>query len=148
MRRPGWTTPQTSAMYSFSTSRSWNCRDSSWCASIVLGHDHQPGRAAVEPMHDAGPQLAADAAEILDVMEQRVDQRAAAMAGRRMDDHSGRLVEHDEVAVLEDDQERQRLGLRHGRGRRGNVDRVDLAGAHRRCSAGADRAGSGDTCRP
>ena len=45
---------------------------------VVLGDHHQPRRAAVEPVHDAGTLFAADAAEIVDVVEQRVHQRAAA----------------------------------------------------------------------
>ena len=69
-----------------------------------------------------GPLLAADAAQIVDVVQQRVDQRAAGMAGRRVHDHAGRLVDDDEVAILVDDRERQRLGLaarrRPARGRR------------------------------
>ena len=65
---------------------------------VVLGHDHQARRAAVEPMHDAGPLLAADAAQVVDVMEQRVDQRAAGVSGGRMHDHARRLVDDDEVA--------------------------------------------------
>ena len=43
---------------------------------IVLGDHDQPGRAAIEPVHDPGPQLAADPAEIRDVVQQRVHQRA------------------------------------------------------------------------
>ena len=70
---------------------------------VVLGDHHQPGRAAVEAMHDAGPLLAADAAEVVDVVEQRVDQRAAGVAGRRMHDHAGRLVDDDQVVVLIED---------------------------------------------
>ena len=53
IRRPACTSPQTSATYSFSTSRSWNCRASSSCDGVVLGDDHQPRRAAVEAMDDA-----------------------------------------------------------------------------------------------
>ncbi len=55
-------------------------------------------------MNDAWPLLPADAAQIVDVMEQGVDQRAARMAGRRMHDHARRLVDHDHVAVLVDDE--------------------------------------------
>ena len=44
---------------------------------VVLGDHHHARRALVEAMDDAGPLLAADAAQVLDVMEQRVDQRAA-----------------------------------------------------------------------
>ena len=60
---------------------------------VVLGHHHHSRRAAIEPVHDARPQLAADAAQILDVMEQRVHQRAAAVARRRVHHHPRRLVD-------------------------------------------------------
>ena len=110
IRRPACTTPQTSATYSFSTSRSWNCRASASCAAIVLGDDHHARGALVQPVHDARPQLAADAAEIRHVVEQRVDQRARRVAGGRVHDHPGRLVHDDDVGVLVEDGEREILG--------------------------------------
>ena len=123
MRRPAITSPQTSAMYSFSTSRVAKLARQLFVRRVVLGDHHQPRRAAVETMHDPGPLLAADAAEIVDVVQQRVDQRAARMARRRMDDHPRGLVDHDEVVVLVEDRQRQRFGLRRRRrpapGRRG-----------------------------
>ena len=82
MRRPACTTPQTSAMYSFSTSRSCELPRQRLVRAVVLGDDHQARRALVEPMHDAGSLLAADAAEIVDVMQQRIDERAR-RRGRR-----------------------------------------------------------------
>ena len=84
---------------------------------VVLRDHHDARRALVEPVHDAGPHLAADAAEVLDVMEQRVDQRAGRIARGRVHHHAGRLVDDDDVGVLEEDLERQILGLRRrGRG--------------------------------
>ena len=41
---------------------------------VVLGHHHDARRAAIEPVDDARPQLAADAAQIVDVVQQRVHQ--------------------------------------------------------------------------
>ena len=38
--------------------------------------------------------------------EQRVQQRAGPVAGGRMHDQAGRLVEHEERFVLEDDRQR------------------------------------------
>ena len=77
---------------------------------VVLRHDHHARRAFVEAMHDAGAQLAADAAEIGDVMEQRVDQRARVVPGARMHHHAGRLVDDDDVGVLVEDVDREILG--------------------------------------
>ena len=120
---PPCTSPQTSAMYSFSTSRSWNCRGELLVRRVVLGDDHQSRRAAIEPVHDAGPLLAADAAQVVDVMEERVDERAARMPGGRVHDHAGRLVDDDEVAILVEDRQRQRFGLRHRIDRLRDLDR-------------------------
>ena len=89
---------------------------------VVLGHDHQAGGALVEAMDDAGAQLAADAAQVVDVVEQGVDQRAVGVAGGRMDDHARGLVDDHDVGVLVDDVERQRLRLRRGGRRRRHVD--------------------------
>ena len=72
-------------------------------------------------MHDAGPQLAADAAQVGDVMQQRVDQRARRVAGAGVHDHARRLVDDDDIRVLVQDLERRRLGLDGGRRRRRGV---------------------------
>ena len=78
---------------------------------VVLGDDHQAGRAAIEPMHDARPLLAADAAQIVNLMEERVHQRAARVPGRRVNDHARRLVDDDEVRILVEDRHVERFGL-------------------------------------
>ena len=44
--------------------------------------------------------------------DERVDQGAALVPGRRMDDEPGRLVDDDQVLVLVDDGERDRLAQR------------------------------------
>ena len=59
---------------------------------VVLGDHHHARRAAVEAMDDAGPRFAADAAQIRDVVEQRVDERAGRVAGARMHDHPAGLL--------------------------------------------------------
>ena len=124
MRRPACTSPQTSAMYSFSTSRSAKLARELLVRRVVLGDHHQPRRAAIEPVHDAGPLFAADAAEIVDVVEQRVHQRAAGVARGRMHDHPGRLVDDDQIVILVDDRQRQRFGPRDRIDRFGHVDRI------------------------
>src|SRR3954465_8505146 len=67
--------------------------------SIVLCHNHQPRRAAIQTMDDPWPQLATHSAQILDVMQQRVDQRSTRMASAWMNDHSRRLVEYGHIAI-------------------------------------------------
>ena len=93
-----------------------------------------------------GPQLAADAAQILDVVQQRVDERAAGCARRRVDDHPRRLVEHDDVRILVDDAERQRLRLRSGGGRARACRRRRSVRRGPRCWAAA--CGTGPCTRP
>ena len=78
-----------------------------------------------------GPLLAADAAEIVDVVQQRVDQRPAGMPGGRMDHHPRRLVDDDEVLVLVEDWQRQRFRLRRCVDQRRRVDDDVLAALHR-----------------
>ena len=81
--------------------------------AVVLGDHHEPARVLVEAMDDARPQHPADARQAAGAMRQeRVDQRAAGMARRRMDHEAGRLVEHQEMRVLVQDVERDRLGRR------------------------------------
>ncbi len=60
--------------------------------------------------------------------QQRVDQRAVLVARRRMHDQAGRLVQHQQVRVLEQDRERHRLRLRAGGDRRGRLQRVGQPG--------------------
>ena len=76
--------------------------------AVVLGRDHDAADLAVEPVDDARPQHAADAGQAGAAMgQQRVDQRAVGMAGRRVDDQAGGLDQHDQVLVLEQDLQRR-----------------------------------------
>ena len=80
-----------------------------------LRGNQEAARVLVEAMHDAGPPDAADPGEARAAMrQQRVDKRPLGIAGSRMHDHSGRLVDDDQVRVLEADIERDRLRLRLG----------------------------------
>ncbi len=96
--------------------------------SLGLGSNHDTGSKLVEAVDNAGPLHAADAGQLsLAMMEQGVDQRAIPAAGRRMDGHAGRLVDDDEVFVLEQDIERDVFRLRHGGHRGGQRQSVDAA---------------------
>ena len=80
-----------------------------------LRGNQEAARVLVEAMHDAGPPDAADPGEARAAMrQQRVDQRPLGIAGRRMHDHSGRLVDDDQMRILEADIERDRLRFRLG----------------------------------
>ena len=82
---------------------------------VVLGHHHDAAGALVEPMDDPGTDRAADPAQVLDVMEQRVHERSVRSASRGMDHHAGRLVDDDDIGVVEEDDERDVLSLRPSR---------------------------------
>ena len=69
---------------------------------LGLGHDHQAGGVEIEPVHDAGPELASDAADVGAPRQQRVDQSAVGVARARVNREAGRLVHHDQVLVLVD----------------------------------------------
>ena len=76
---------------------------------VGLGHHHEAGGVPVEAVHDAGAALGA-ARERGAAGHQRVHQRVVPVARRRMHHQAGRLVDHREVLVLEDDVERERIG--------------------------------------
>ena len=93
---------------------------------VVLGYHHQPRGAAIQSMHDARASLAADATQIVDMMEQRIHQRPGLVSSGGMHDHAGGLVDDDDVRVLIDDRERQvfRRWLRIDQLRQGDGDRA------------------------
>src|SRR5262245_27400555 len=82
---------------------------------VVFRDDHDAGRAAIEPMNDAGAQLASYSAQIRDVMEEGVHERARCMPCAGMNDHSGWLVDHDDVGILIEDFQRRRFRLNRSR---------------------------------
>jgi hypothetical protein len=89
---------------------------------VALRHHHHAAGVLVEAVDDAGAQLAADAGQIGAVGEQGVDQGAARVSGRRMDDQAGRLVDDDQVRILVEDGQRDRLGGELDRRRRTQPD--------------------------
>ncbi len=63
--------------------------------------------------------------------EERVDQGVLRIARAGMHHHSGRLVDHEQIIVFEQDRERDRFRLRLDLGRRWNFDLNDIIRAHR-----------------
>ena len=98
--------------------------------TVRLRDQEHPRRVAVETVDDPGPQLAADAGQVADVVEEGIHERARRVARGGMDDEAGRLVDRDQVFVLVEDRERDVLGLDGGLARLGDVDRDLLARAH------------------
>ena len=83
--------------------------------AVGFGRDHDAGRVLVEPMHDAGPALAADAGQAVAAMgDQRVDQRAVAWPAAGCTTRPRGLLMTMSVVVFVNDVERNRLarGLR------------------------------------
>jgi hypothetical protein len=69
--------------------------------AVGFRRHQKAGRILVDAVDDAGPHLAADARQAARAMvQQRVDQRAVAAAGRGVDDHPGGLVDDDQVVVF------------------------------------------------
>ncbi len=101
---------------------SWNCAASARVRGVALGGDQYARRAAIQAVHDAGPQHAADAGEVATMVQERVHQRAARMSRRGMHDETRRLVDHDQIRVLVENGERNRLGQRGGRRHFGRID--------------------------
>ena len=56
--------------------------------AVGLRDEQDAGGVAVQPVHDSGPQLAADPGEIPDVVQQRVDERPRRVPRGRMDDEA------------------------------------------------------------
>jgi len=82
---------------------------------VVFGDDETTAGVLVEPVDDAGPGDAADAAErTLAVMEQGVDERVFLMSGTGMYDESGGFVQHKQRLVLKKNGERDFLRLGFG----------------------------------
>ena len=90
---------------------------------VGLGDHHQARCVLVQPVDDARTGHAADAGEARPAMgDERIDQRAAGVAGGGMDDQPGGLVDDDEVVVLVNDGQRDIFGGRFGGHRRRQVD--------------------------
>jgi transcriptional accessory protein Tex/SPT6 len=62
-------------------------------------------------VHNPRPQNAVDAGEIFTVKKKGVDQCSRRISVSRVNNHTRRLVNHDEGWVLMENVERKRLGL-------------------------------------
>ena len=103
-----------------------------------LRRHQQSGGVLVEAVHDAGPRDAANAGQLRAAMlQQRVHQCAAGMAGGGMHHHARRLVHDDQMHVLMHHCQRDRLGFGFGRAHRRHIDTIKLSG-HRLARRGRD----------
>ena len=83
-------------------------------------HEQQTAGVLVQPVDDAGAQFAADAAQVVEVVQERVDERAVLVAGGGVNDHAAGLQDDGEVIILIENRERNFLRDGDGRLRRGN----------------------------
>ena len=95
---------------------------------VILGDQQQAGGILVQPVDDARAQLAADASQAVQMMQQGVDQRAVLIAGGGMHHHAAGLHHHSQVAVLVEDGEGNVLCLGNGWSGRGHRQADGLAG--------------------
>ena len=104
-----------------------------------LGEDEDPRRVLVEAVHDAGPARSPDAGDRRRVSESRRGQCPGGIAGTGMHDHTGRLVDDEDLLVFEEDGERDRLRQQIvGRGRQDvDLDRLAAVQPMRRLRRGA-----------
>jgi hypothetical protein len=92
--------------------------------------EKKPRGSLVETMDDPGALFPVRGGKGAIAMEERVDQRAGAVAYRRMHHHAGGLVDHGDRVVLVDDVEGDRLGSEYGRLAAGAGHFDAVAGAH------------------
>ena len=96
---------------------------------VVLCHDQKAGGILVNPVDNAGAQLAVDAGEPVAAVEHEgVYQRIVPVSGGRMDDDALGLVEYQHVRVLPNHVQRQIAGLDLDLAHFGQLDRVDGPG--------------------
>ncbi len=89
---------------------------------MLLGHDDQSARHAIEAVHDARPQQSGAGRLSIQMELQRVAQRPCLEAAGWMHDLPRRLVDDDDPRVFEHDLERELLGLMQLVGRFGEAD--------------------------
>ena len=133
---------------------------------VVFGDEDEAGGLLIEAMHDAGPEVAVEVGEPVEVVEERVDEGAMGTRigslgigggpGSSVDRHPGGFVDYGEVVVFEEDVERNvfRKGVKRCRaGSAFDLDRfaasqfeagpgrpsvdADLAGVDEELNAGA-----------
>ena len=78
---------------------------------VVFRDDDAAARFLVETMHDTGALFSANAGRIRAMMQERVDEGVLALACARMKNEPRGFIDDDQVGVLEQNVEWDRLGL-------------------------------------
>src|SRR5438034_8935971 len=97
---------------------------------VVAGGDDQAGGAFVEAVDYAGPLLSPGGRPAAAQAEQRVDQRARVVTRCGVHDHARGLVDDDQVGVLIDEPQGERLRPRSRGMRFGDGELDDVASGH------------------
>ncbi len=92
---------------------------------LGAGHDEKAGGIAVETVHDSGSARNLTAGD--PAGEKSLHERSRRMAGRRMYDEAGRLVDDEQVLVFAHDSELELFRVKLGWFERGCVDLQRLA---------------------
>ncbi len=82
---------------------------------VVLRHDHRAAGLLIEPMHNAGTLLAADARQGGAMMQERIDQCVRLITRPRMNNEPGWLIDDKQVFILKEKRQRNILRLRGNR---------------------------------
>ena len=82
---------------------------------IVLGHHETTAGFFIESMNYSRPKVAADAAQISRMMQQRVNQCTRTDACPRVNAHPSRLVDNQHMLILEKNRQRKVLRLQVNR---------------------------------
>ena len=99
-----------------------------------LGDDQQPAGVFIEAMDNARPPNSADSGQTRAAMaDQGVDESAVGVSRRGMNNQTGRLVDDDEMCVLETNVERDRLRYRACLFRLGEDNYEILTAANAEC---------------
>ena len=100
--------------------------------ALAFRRQHDAGGVLVETVDDSRPHLAANAGQPIAAMrDQRVHKRAVGLAGARMDDHAGGLVDDDQVGILIQNVQRDVLCDRTGVAHRRQAQHIGRAGPDR-----------------
>ena len=76
---------------------------------VCARDDERAAGLAIEAVHNAGAQIAGDLGQRAEMVQKRVDQRAARVSSARVNDHTGGFINNDHVRILIQDGKRQSL---------------------------------------
>jgi hypothetical protein len=82
---------------------------------VMFGYHQATTRFLVQSVDHPRPKLASNPAQVGDLMKQRIDESAGLDACSGMDRHPGRLIDHQEMFILEKNRYRESFGLEDDR---------------------------------